>query len=390
MENIDLSEFSNKKVALVLSGGIVKAAAWHIGVIRALENMGFTLKHNRSPKNPEYEISTYVGSSAGSLISVLLAAGYSAHDIIESNINRNKGGKLKPITYKHIFCFKKYKRGKVNYESIVDFPFIIRNLAKPFLSINGFFSTRKFHDYIKKELKLPVDFNDYEADLFIVSTQLDHSRKSIFGKYDYPNIHRDSTTIYYTGINVPDSVAASMSVPPFYSPYPVENIKSKRTEYYIDGEIRETLSSHVATDNRCDYAISSWTHTPYHYIDEIGSLVNYGLPAICTQAIYLMIQKKIISSRAKQDTAKDILNVVNDYMKHHNFENRHRIKLLAILEKKLNYDPNVHFIDIYPKPNEYNVFFHNSFTLNPQKNLELIRLAYQRTIEIFTNKEWNN
>ena len=68
---------------------------------------------------------------------------------------------------------------------------------------------------------------------------------------------------------------------------------------YIDGEIRETLSTHVAEDNDCDIIISSWTHTPYHYHDEVGSLINYGLTSIMIQSIYLIIQKKIMPSLAK-------------------------------------------------------------------------------------------
>ena len=72
---------------------------------------------------------------------------------------------------------------------------------------------------------------------------------------------------------------------------------SNKVDYYIDGEIRETLSNHVAVDNSCEFIISSWTHTPYHYHDEIGSLVNYGIPTILLQTIHLAIQKKIISSQ---------------------------------------------------------------------------------------------
>src|SRR5690606_5253202 len=105
----------------------------------------------------------------------------------------------------------------------------------------------------------------------------------------------------------------------------------------------------VAIDHGCEFIISSWTHTPYHYTDEIGSLVNYGLPAICTQAIYLMIQKKIVANRAMRAQSEDIINTVNEYMRSHKFDEKHRKKLTGILERKLHYSPNVHMIDIYPK-----------------------------------------
>ena len=48
MQRVDISNFQNKKVALVMSGGVVKAAAWHLGVALALEELGFTFKSNKS------------------------------------------------------------------------------------------------------------------------------------------------------------------------------------------------------------------------------------------------------------------------------------------------------------------------------------------------------
>ena len=36
-----------KKVALVLSGGGIKAAAFHVGVCLALEDLGFCLHHKK-------------------------------------------------------------------------------------------------------------------------------------------------------------------------------------------------------------------------------------------------------------------------------------------------------------------------------------------------------
>ena len=88
MATYDLSEFKNKKIALVLSGGVVKAAAWHIGVTLALEELGFTLLSNKNASNDDpsfqrsLEVGTYVGSSAGALISIFLACGYTPQEII--------------------------------------------------------------------------------------------------------------------------------------------------------------------------------------------------------------------------------------------------------------------------------------------------------------------
>lgn len=374
-----------------MSGGVVKAAAWHIGVGLALEELGFTLKSNKS-KESNLEISTYVGSSAGALISLYFASGFRPIDIIQSHVNRNDRV-IKPVSYKDMLTFKRDvprpPKGN-NYDPFSEFPGILKTMLNPLLSFNGLFTTAGLKKYLEEEVLISNNYDDYNADVFVVATQLDHSRKVIFSKYKYPSPYHDKTASYYTNIPISESVAASMSVPPFYSPSPVTNPVTKQIDYYIDGEIRETLSTHVAIDNHCDFVISSWTHTPYHFQDAIGSLVNYGLPAIATQAIYLMIQKKIVASRARRASAEDIINTVNQYLKNHHFESEHRNNIMRILERKLNHNPNVHYVDIFPSHDNYDIFFKNSFSLNPERMKELVKLGYTRTIEIFKRHEWES
>ena len=82
-----------KKIALVLSGGGIKAAAYHIGVCLALQEKGFkfsggsreiiTLKKNAA-KPREKLIELYVGSSAGAFISATLASGRSLESLISA------------------------------------------------------------------------------------------------------------------------------------------------------------------------------------------------------------------------------------------------------------------------------------------------------------------
>lgn len=389
--NIDISRFKKKKTALVLSGGVVKAAAWHLGVALALEELGFVLKHNKSPHDPDFEISTYVGSSAGALINLYFASGYRPIDVIDATINRNSAQTfLKAVTYADLLSRKMPSRMPYNfdfYDPFEGFPALLKKMISPFLSVSGFFSTEGLNQYMQKHVIISQAFEEYLADMFVVATQLDHSRKVIFSKYNYPSPIHDSTAEYYTGVDVTQAVAASMSVPPFYSPFPVKNPRTGQTDYYIDGEIRETLSNHVALDNNCDLIISSWTHTPYHYHDEIGSLINFGIPAICMQAIYLMIQKKIVDSRGNKIQAKDIVDTINDYMNSQNFSAKDKTYINSILERKLNYKPNVKFIDIYPDHSHYKLFFTNSFSLNPQKSKYIMTAAYKKTFEVFKRLE---
>lgn len=396
MTSYNLTDFKNKKIALVLSGGVVKAAAWHIGVILALEELGFTLKSNRNSSAEEFqakrplEIGTYVGSSAGAMISVFLAAGYTPQEIINGAFGLNKSN-MKRLTYKDMFHLHKRKfkpKQKDLFHPLDEFPKFVKSVLNPFLSFPGLFSTEGVRQYLIENI-LDVDtFEEFIPDLFIVGTQLDHSQKTIFSRYNYPNPSHDSTAAYQTGIKVSDAAAASMSVPPFYAPFPIKNPISEKIDYYIDGEIRETLSTHVAEDNGCDLIISSWTHTPYHYHDEVGSLINYGLPSIAIQSIYLLIQKKIVSARATRATGIDILSTVSEYMKQENFSNAHRRDILAILERKLKVNPNVKLIDICPDPSDYKLFFANSFSLNPKVASHAVKAGYKKAMQVLSQPEF--
>jgi predicted acylesterase/phospholipase RssA len=392
--SVDLNEIKNKKIALVLSGGVVKAAAWHLGVTLALEELGFSMKTNKNSSSDQginqrsLEIGTFVGSSAGAMICVYLASGYTPQDVIQATLGI-KGSRLKGITYKDMFYIKRpeLKAPKSDlYFPLEGLPSLVKNFLKPFISIPGLFSTEGIRRYLLENVIESDTFEDFAADLFIVATQLDHSRKVIFSKYNYPNPSHDSTSVYYTGTNVSYAAAASMSVPPFYCPYPIKNRLTNQIDYYIDGEIRETLSTHVAEDNGCDVIISSWTHTPYHFHDEVGSLVHYGLPPIAIQSIYLMIQKKIVASRAERAKAIDIIDTVNDYMKMEKFSQAHRREIMAILQRKLNINPKVKLIDIYPNHHDYKLFFANSFSLNSKVSAHAVEAGYKRTMQILSPK----
>ena len=111
-----------KKLGLVLSGGGIKAAAFHLGVCLALREKGFQFAGGTKEEvqlrfpNDEMTFKVYVGSSAGSFVSSLLAAGHSVESIIDafergtdSDLNRMAQRRrlftrLKPITYRDIFA----------------------------------------------------------------------------------------------------------------------------------------------------------------------------------------------------------------------------------------------------------------------------------------------
>src|SRR6478735_3765639 len=84
-----------RKIAFVCSGGATKAGAFHLGVALALQEQGFKFFGGAVPfEGPvpipgPMDISSYVGSSAGSIITTYLAAGYSLDNIFNSFLGKN-------------------------------------------------------------------------------------------------------------------------------------------------------------------------------------------------------------------------------------------------------------------------------------------------------------
>ena len=83
-----------KKISLVLSGGGIKAAAFHIGACLALREKGFafsggskdhvTTQATTPAKSNKLAINLYVGSSAGAFVSAVLASGHSLEALINA------------------------------------------------------------------------------------------------------------------------------------------------------------------------------------------------------------------------------------------------------------------------------------------------------------------
>ena len=236
MQKVNLDAFKNKKIALVLSGGVTKAAAWHIGVATALEELGISLKSNASPPS-ELEIETYVGSSAGAFMGTYFASGLGPRDLIETSVRGGAVSRTRPLNYKDILCLKRPSKPEkgASYNPFVEFPAFLKLLLNPLSRASGIFTTQGIKKYLEEYVLEGRAFEEYKANLFIVTTQLDHSRKIIFSKHNYPSPTGNPTAVYETGVSISDAAAASMSVPPFFSPFPISHSRTDRVDYYIDG-----------------------------------------------------------------------------------------------------------------------------------------------------------
>ncbi|MBI4041473.1 MAG: patatin-like phospholipase family protein [Deltaproteobacteria bacterium] len=385
-----------QKIALVASGGAIKAACFHIGVCIALEKKGFyflggTKKESLTPPERKLPIQTYVGSSAGSVIVALLASGYTLRDIVASFANPKKANKkLPPLGFRDLFhiALPNFKRllhlFQIRKKGVATGT--LESLIKNVFSFGGFFTTVGIEQYMR--LALPTNcFQNLSSDLFVVASQLDYSNKSIFCKYEHFKARPEHHAIYDGSVKISQACAASTALPPIYRPY---LLKSRQGNlYYFDGEIRETLSTHVAKDMKCDLVLASYTHQPYHYTPEIGSLADYGISYVMIQAIYQLIEQKIHTSKRLWQNKIIALDTVNQFFKDHGLPEEKRKLLCEELEKKLQFNKDIHYIFIHPLPEDYALFLSDHFSLSESYMIKMVQSGFKSAIYHLRNYEFH-
>ena len=387
-----------KKIGLALSGGGIKAAAFHIGVCLALKEKGFHFAGGTpeevSSKTDGHDkvIKLYVGSSAGAVISTFLASGYSLHSIISAFEKGSEwdigavshdalfGDPLKPLSYSDIFALNgknwiKYVPNLIRKRSLLSGG--IEALVKNGLKINGLVTAKGLEKYIRKHVWPTNTFESLGVELYVVATQLNHSRKVIFG--NFPETSKVKHIGWANYAKISDAVAASASLPPVFAPYGIKNERGKEI-YYFDGEIRDTLSTHVAKDHGCDLIISSYSIQPYHYNENMGSLHEYGIPLIFNQALYQVVQQKIESHRAAHDAIDKIHHAIRGYFKQKQLPEEDMNKLLKIIEERADYRPDVDYLYIHPNPHDYEMFFADHFSLNPRILSNIVQTGFRAAI----------
>lgn len=385
-----------KKVGLVLSGGGIKAAAFHIGVCLALKEKGFKFAgghkdtvRQRFPADQPMTIRLYVGSSAGAFVSAILASGYDPESLVNAfqlgsgetpTYDEGDLRFLRPLSYRHIFSMNGTRMLRFIPDAILRRSLVsggVEAFLKNGFKLNGLFTTKGMENYLRRDALIDNEFSRLGVELYVIATQLNHTRKAIFG--NFPQKSKTTSTMYVNDATISDAVAASTSLPPVFAPYGIRDSDGKEL-YYYDGEIRETLSAHVAADHGCDLVISSYSVQPYHYTEEMGSLHRYGIPVIINQALYQVIEQKISKHIEWQSNLRQIYKEIDRYFKEKNLPAEHREKVLEIIRQKVNYRPEVDYIYINPVAQNYEMFFVDHFSLNPDILERIVRIGFKSTL----------
>jgi predicted acylesterase/phospholipase RssA len=369
---IDLG--AKTKIAFVCSGGAVKAAAFHVGVAMALEHAGYVfeggLNHEHtelSGVDPSRIIKTYVGSSAGVLITTYLANGGNLKDILSAFQRDPSWEGIPGMKYWEMLSPRIRKASDLlNWNS-----FFLRMLKGQLMQSP--FSTEGIIRYLRSHILKTERFSELRSELYIVTTELNRPLKVIFGKDKIQC--SDPAYEYRNDVSIPDACAASMSLPPIYHPYSIQ-IDGRRRDFY-DGEIWEPLSSHVGRDLGCDLVVCSYTHQPLRLPVRKGvSLADLGVEHVTLQAIYQSIEQKIRASRGARKREKELIDNVRAFFKENELPLNKCDELVARLEERMIYKPHIDYIYIHPRATDLDVFTAPHFSLKRKKTEEIVQKGY--------------
>lgn len=372
--------------SLVLSGGGMKAAAYHIGVALALQSKGLSIGNIEAAKTNPLAFKRYVGTSAGAVIATFFAAGYSAEDIIYAftqgkhkldtlnldNLEPTK--KLPPLKYKDLFNLTSTPLSPTKWiPSFFSSQYLdwggVESFIKRTFSLSGFFSNKGLGDYFRRAVfeSESTSFKDMPIDLFIVATYLNKQKKAIFSRL--PD-HEGERMDYISGVDVSSAITASAALPPLFSPVKLNG------EYFFDGEIRDSLSSHIALDEGSDLVVVSYSMQPYKFNDKVGSLDAYGIPLIANQALFQLIQQKIISHRRNKKALRNIFSTLESELARDLPQKRVK-ELMLNLEEKFFPDRKSKVIYIHPSARNYEMFFADHMSLKPKILNQIVTTGFK-------------
>lgn len=323
--------------------------------------------------DPSRTVRVYVGSSAGSLVATLLSQGGQLKDLLASFRTDAERGGIPGIRYWEML----FPRMRSPKDLLDADNFLLRMIKNR--SVQSPFTTDGIANYLRSHVIQSDRFSDLEADLFVVATELNQSRKAVFGKYKSAPL---ATHLEYRNdVSVSDACAASMALPPVYHPYSIQIGRERRD--YFDGEIREPLSEHVARDIGCDLIICSYTHQPLHLSPLRGSLASKGIHQVTLQAIYQAIEQKIDSARASRARERALVDRVRKFFKDKQLPDALCDELVENLEARMTHKSKVDYIYIRPRPTDMEMFLAPHFSLDRGTTERIVKKGYLSGMHAF-------
>lgn len=274
--------------ALVLSGGATKAFYFHLGVLKVLR-----------PTN----VTAIVGTSAGSVLGTFIAAGASIDTLLGSLHQKRVyvpkfDSWVRTLTSSMLFR-PKYKdiTKQSLYTTLASIQFFMtlpglfrKDIVAEALDrlvvsqshVSGFFDASALEDLFQSLLPT-ANFADLDTELYIIATGLDNHKRAVFnGRYDF----EDETNIFMTDVPIHKAVRASSAIPGMFEPVKIKG------DYYIDGEVKQTLSADIGV-RLADQVVISHTYQPLFLNGRGTSVRDMGWLSVLKQATSMVFQERI-------------------------------------------------------------------------------------------------
>jgi NTE family protein len=289
--------------ALVLSGGASKAFYFHTGVLNVLNLEAVT---------------SIVGTSAGAIAGAFIASGVSADTLIASLYQNSVyvpryDKVVRPLTSTLMFrpklqavALQGFYTTLASLEFMLSLPFrckedvVAEFLDRLILSQRhapSFFTASEL-ERLFRSLLPSNDFRKTDIDLYVTATGLDSHERAVFnGIYDF----QDDYNHFITDVPIHRALRASISIPGMFEPVKIQN------RYYIDGEVRQTLSMDIGLA-LADRVIISHTYQPLLLPN--GSVHDMGWFNITKQALQIAFYERIATWRelyAEQYPDKEVI-----------------------------------------------------------------------------------
>lgn len=297
------------KIALVLSGGAVSGGAYKIGGLKALNDFLINRKIT--------DFDTYVGLSAGSILSAPLSGGIPPEEMLRSldgsseNFSQLRFSDfynpnfrefvLKPtkllfdiytflpqMAYDILTSWEYFSgRTRRSVKNFTKAPSIstFEDLFRPVIDVilerefpslldylpSGFFDNKSIEKYMRHNIESNRMSNDFREmyrrtgkELYIVATNLDTADREVFG-------HDENDSL-----SISEAIQASTALPGFYKPARLNGAD------YIDGGVRKTANIDVAVEHGADLIICYNPFRPIvnksdlHYSTRLGRYIETG------------------------------------------------------------------------------------------------------------------
>lgn len=273
--------------SLVLSGGATKAFYFHLGVLKVLDL---------------HEVTSIVGSSAGAVLGSLIAAGIDIDTVIAAILKEEvylpEIHEWKQVITSNLLFQPRYgsllsqgvHTGLESLRLLAGLPGLLKRdilaeildrIVESQTRVSSFFSTKILEDLLYGLLPTH-DFSELKTDLYLTATDLDSGRRAVFNaKQDMI----DDDNRFIPDVPIPQAVRASVAVPGLFEPIKIGG------RYYIDGEIKRTLSADIGL-HLADTLVVSHTYQP---LTRTGNrtIKDLGWWSITKQALYIVFYERI-------------------------------------------------------------------------------------------------